>query len=195
VTSGLRVRAAQPEPRGIRGQASPWRGPYEDRVVYNAGDVVSAQGSTWITNEGIGSGDIAPPDDPWQLLAAKGDAGTFDGTLQSPNGQYSLSLTNAGALLSDPGGTVKIGASSIDVVGSGGGSVHVTPAGAAVQGSQVTLNGCNAPIARLGDGITGVMAGTVFGQNVTGGSTPRSRGVRFSRGPACMSRTGTARCR
>ncbi len=108
-----RVRRATPVPpvppapreiRAIRAAASPGAVQYQDRVVYNPGDVVSAGGSTWITNEGIGSGDIAPPDDPWQLLAAKGDAGAFTGSLQSPNGQYSLALTNTGAVLAGPGG-------------------------------------------------------------------------------------------
>jgi hypothetical protein len=155
--------------KGDPGSGFTWRGPYQDRVVYNPGDVVSAGGSTWITNEGIGSGDIAPPDDPWQLLAAKGDAGAFTGSLQSPNGQYSLALTNTGAVLTGPGGTVKIGSTSIDVVGSGGGAVHVTPFGTAVQGTQVSLNGCNAPVARVGDSISGVMSGSLGTKVLTAG--------------------------
>jgi Collagen triple helix repeat (20 copies) len=62
--------------KGDPGAGFTWRGAYADRVVYNAGDVVFFQGAAWITTEGIGSGDIAPPDSPWQPLAAKGDPGS-----------------------------------------------------------------------------------------------------------------------
>lgn len=140
---------------GAPGSGFQWRGDYQERVVYHPGDVVFSQGSSWITTEGIGSGDIAPPDSPWQLLASKGDAGTFTGTLHSPNNLYSLSLTNTGAQLSGPGGTVTVGPSSVDVVGASGGALHVTPGGTALQGTTLTLNGCSKPVARVGDAITG----------------------------------------
>ncbi len=60
---------------GQDGSGFTWRGGYMDRVVYNPGDVVFADGSAWITLEVISSGDIAPPEDPWQLLAAHGANG------------------------------------------------------------------------------------------------------------------------
>ncbi len=64
---------------------------------------------------------------------------------------------------------MKIGSTSIDVVGSGGGAVHVTPFGTAVQGTQVSLNGCNAPVARVGDSISGVMSGSLGTKVLTAG--------------------------
>jgi hypothetical protein len=114
------------------------------------------------TNGAAGAQGLQGPPGP------KGDAGTFSGTLQSPNGQYSLSLTDTGAVLSGPGGTVKIGSSSIDVVGSSGGSVHVTPGVTSIQGALMTLNGCNKPVARLGDSVVGAgfFAGTEPHQQV-----------------------------
>jgi hypothetical protein len=42
--------------------------------VYAARDVISYQGSAWITNSPIG-GCVQPPFAPWELLAEKGEAG------------------------------------------------------------------------------------------------------------------------
>jgi hypothetical protein len=74
-TNGVACLSSDPAcvgPKGDPGTGFTWRGGYLERTVYRAGDVVSFEGSAWITNEDIGSGDIAPPTDPWQLLAAKG---------------------------------------------------------------------------------------------------------------------------
>ena len=81
-----------PGPQGLPGSGFTWRGAYQDRTLYQAGDVVSFNGSAWITNEPIGSGDISPPDDPWQLLAAAGQNGA-NGT-NGQNGTDGLNGTN-----------------------------------------------------------------------------------------------------
>jgi hypothetical protein len=64
----------------------------------------------------------------------QGPPGTFTGSLTSPDGLYSLNVTDAGITLTGPGATVTI-----------------STAGVAVQGTQITLNGCTAPVAREGD--------------------------------------------
>jgi hypothetical protein len=74
--NGTNGTPGTPGPKGDAGSGFTWRGAYQDRTIYNAGDVVSFDGSSWITNEGIGSGDIAPPEDPWQPVAVKGADGT-----------------------------------------------------------------------------------------------------------------------
>ncbi len=38
----------------------------------------------------------------------RGPAGTFTGTVRSPNGVFTLSVTNSGIVLSGPGGTVRV---------------------------------------------------------------------------------------
>jgi hypothetical protein len=74
-TTGTPGTNGLPGAKGDPGTGFTWRGGYLERTPYHPGDVVSFAGSAWITNEDIGGGDIAPPTDPWQLLAAKGADG------------------------------------------------------------------------------------------------------------------------
>lgn len=87
-----------------------WRGAYEKGAVYAPMDVVSYEGSSWIATDKT---DSAPPDAPWDLLAqageqgapgAAGTAAAFSGTLQSPNGSYTLTVANDGITLRGPNG-------------------------------------------------------------------------------------------
>lgn len=85
----------------------------------------------------------------------QGPAGTFSGTLTSPNGLYSLALTNAGAELKGPGGSVKIDVGSVNVTGLGP---------VVVKGSAISLNGDSVncqPAARMGDQVVGVGGGVI----------------------------------
>jgi hypothetical protein len=104
-----------------------------------------------------------------------GPAGTFSGTFRSPNGQYSLSVTDAGIVLSGAGSTVRLDAAGVTVSGA-----SVTVQGATttrVNGGIVALNcasGGGQPVARVGDLITGTGSG--FGSvavtgSIAGGST------------------------
>lgn len=72
--------------------------------------------------------------------------GSLGGTFQSPNGLFTLSLTDSGLELKGPGGRVLVSAAGVSVVGA---------ASVSLVGATVTLNGC-APIARVGDTFTGV---------------------------------------
>jgi hypothetical protein len=70
---------------------------------------------------------------------AEGDPGApFDGTFTSPNGLFSISVTNTGIELAGPTTRVEVS----------GASVRVTA-------PTVQLNGCGAPVARAGDTIVG----------------------------------------
>ena len=75
-----------------------------------------------------------------------GPAGTFSGTFSSPNGAYSISVTNAGIVLSGPGSTVRLTGPTVSVDSSGP---------TTVRGAVVQLNGgagCT-PVTRLTDPI------------------------------------------
>jgi hypothetical protein len=89
----------------------------------------------------------------WNKQGPKGDPGEpFDGTFASPNGSYSISVTDAGITLQGPGSRIRL-----------------TPSGAYVDGTVVHLNGCGSPVARLGD-IAPLLSPTVA-QIATGSTT------------------------
>jgi len=92
----------------------------------------------------------------------KGDAGSFSGTFASPNGLFSISVTDTGIQLSGPGGNIGItgtainvnGASSVNVQSSG--NVSVTGSGTARLGGGTTVlcsSGSGLPVARAGDQV------------------------------------------
>ena len=74
------------------------------------------------------------PQGPRGPQGPQGPPGTFSGQLTSPNGTYSINVTDTGITLTGPGGTVML-----------------TPAGISLQGTQITLNGCTRPLAGVGD--------------------------------------------
>jgi hypothetical protein len=61
-------------PQGTAGMGFNWRGAFDCSASYSAGDAISYQGSSWITNTPIG-GCVQPPFSPWDLLAQQGAAG------------------------------------------------------------------------------------------------------------------------
>jgi hypothetical protein len=61
-------------PQGAAGSGFNWRGAFDCSASYSAGDAISYQGSSWITNTPIG-GCVQPPFSPWSLLAQQGAAG------------------------------------------------------------------------------------------------------------------------
>jgi hypothetical protein len=71
----------------------------------------------------------------WNTVGPKGEPGEpFRGTFTSPNGLYSISVTNAGIELTGPSVSVELD----------GGTVQVNA-------PVVQLNGCSRPVARVGD--------------------------------------------
>jgi hypothetical protein len=116
------------------------------------------------------------------LIGPAGPAGTFSGQLASPDGQYSLSVTDSGIVLSGPVGSATIDANGVsinsttgevDVIGNGvrvrastdlsaeAGANATLKGGSAVQvqaAGEIGLNGSCAPVARVGDSVSG--AGT-----------------------------------
>jgi hypothetical protein len=72
-------------PQGTAGMGFNWRGAFDCSASYSAGDVVSYQGSSWITNTPIG-GCVQPPFSPWALLAQQGAAGPTLTSFNNLNG-------------------------------------------------------------------------------------------------------------
>jgi hypothetical protein len=127
------------------------------------------------------------------------DGEPFSGTFASPNGQYSISVTDSGVTVASPDSSIEVAGNAIRVQTTGldtielrgGGLVRVesgttldlrSSAGASLRaagvltlnGSIVTVNGPGcAPAARLGDTVTGFAGtnGVVVANIITGSPT------------------------
>jgi hypothetical protein len=148
----------------------------ETAISWNKQGIQGAAGTTGAAGPQGPKGDAGAPGAQGPQ-GPQGDPGTFSGTLHSPGGQSSLTLTDTGAVLKGPAGTVTIGTSAITIDDSfgGGGSVRVGPGITAIQGPLVTLNGCGKTVARVGDAITGVGDGTFVGVTIDGGFLPAAQ--------------------
>ena len=90
------------------------------------------------------------------------DGQPFSGTFTSPNGEFSVSVTDAGIKLQSPGAAISMTPATIDLKGAAGVDLQSDAAiivkgaaGVDVEGVPILLNqaGC-APAARLGDSVT-----------------------------------------
>jgi hypothetical protein len=88
-----------------------WRGAWTEAGKYDAGQVVSFEGASYVAeapNDGLKPN---AKEGPWALMAAaglQGPAGSFNGTYQSPNGSYSLVVANDGIVMTGPSGTIRL---------------------------------------------------------------------------------------
>ena len=69
----------------------------------------------------------------------QGPAGSFRGKLASPNGEFSISVTDSGIVLSGPSGHITIGATSITLEGP---VINVTGSVAQITATVIKLNSC-----------------------------------------------------
>jgi len=109
------------------------------------------------------------PQGPAGSKGDKGDpgpAGTFSGAFQSPDGDYSISVTDNGIQLTGPTGAIQIGSSGV-LLNAGGSKISIDQLGAVkVDGAHdVTIQG-DANV-ELQAGAQATVAGTVT--NVNGG--------------------------
>lgn len=153
-----------------------WRGAWTEEAKYDVGQVVSYQESSYVA-EAENVGQVPnPKDGPWALMAAKGldggqgpqgaqgPAGTFSGSFQSPDGRYTLSVTNTGIEARGPNGNLTLNNSGVTVrsgttlVLDAGSTLDLKAAGnARLVGAAVSL-GCASgarPVARLNDPVNG----------------------------------------
>jgi hypothetical protein len=110
-----------------------WRGAWTESAKYDVGQVVSFEGGSYVAeapNDGLKPG---AKEGPWALMAAPGQsAGSFDGTFQSPNGSYSLVVSDNGIVMQGPEGRVSLNSDGLTLVAAGpmavttGGSLAIT---------------------------------------------------------------------
>ena len=152
-----------------------WRGSWTRDAKYQAGQVVSHKGSSYVAEAANGGVTPGAADGPWALMAAQGiqgPTGTFSGTFQSPDGNYTLSVSNAGIEASGPDGRVRITPSGVEVKSStvllidAAGSLEAKASGPASFRGSLTRLGCaggGTPTARQNDTVTGVVTGDFGG--------------------------------
>lgn len=164
-----------------------WRGTWTGEAKYDVGQVVSYKGSSYVA-EAENAGEVPNErEGPWGLMAAQGaqgPAGNFTGTFQSPDGKYTLSVTNAGIDAKGPNAQLTLDANGV-LVKSGttlvldaGATLDLKAAAAAtLRGAQVRL-GCSSggsPVVRVGNQVQVTGGGAV---GADGGSfTVTSTGV------------------
>ena len=151
---------------GDDGASFEWRGAWSNSASYEPLDVVRFAGDAYVAtapNTGATPSDAAP----WALMVARGqqgaqgDAGVFNGQFQSPNGAFSIAITNSHAKLIGPGQSVTVDGGAVSIQSSGPTSL---------QGSTVRLNGNCKPIARVGDPTTPDGAAQVHSHTILQGS-------------------------
>jgi hypothetical protein len=176
-------------PQGTAGTGFNWRGAFDCSASYSAGDVISYQGSSWITNTPIG-GCVQPPFSPWALLAQQGAAGPAGGggqglaEIRAALLQWYPTMYGVG---SNPN-EVAFDGTNIWVVNGAGNSVTklLASTGAVVgtyavgnQPNGIAFDGANIWVANnASDNVTELLAssGAVVGTYVVG---RRPRGIAF----------------
>jgi hypothetical protein len=114
----------------------------------------------------------------WSIRGPQGPAGTFSGAFTSPNGQYSISVTDAGIVLAGPGSAVRLTGANVVVESAlattvqAGSAFSVASAGtAALQaGTSLALASGNGTSLQAGKDLA-VAAGTNLGVTVGGATT------------------------
>src|SRR5919201_3934984 len=74
----------------------------------------------------------------WSIRGPQGPAGVFSGTFTSPNGAYSISVTDAGIVLSGPDSAVRLTGSSVAVESAGTITLQAGSTIASTSGSATT---------------------------------------------------------
>jgi hypothetical protein len=103
---------------------------------------------------------------------AQGETGVFNGKFESPNGLYSIEVTDNGLSLQGPGGAIELTGTSININGTANVKIN-SMVTTEIKGSIITLNGACTPVAGTGDhvnipslpvggGSTGTGIGTIL---------------------------------
>ncbi len=144
-----------------------WRGSWTRDIDYQPGQVVSYGNSSYVAEVATAGQTPNAKEGPWALMAAQGavgaqgPAGTFGGTLQSPDGKYTLSVTNAGIVATGPNGQVTMDGgglvlkSGTTIVLDADTSLDLKAAASATIRGSVTHLGCTGgtQVARVGSQI------------------------------------------
>jgi hypothetical protein len=114
------------------------------------------------------------------LVGPTGPAGTFSGQLTSPDGRYSLSITDGGIVLSGPAGSATINAAGITVASTG--TVKVT-------GGELQLKGLAQIQAQSGSALS-LTAGGILDLNGNAVTQIHGENILLNGGCAAMARVG-----
>lgn len=87
----------------------------------------------------------------WSVEGPQGPPGVFSGTFTSPNGAYSLSVTDTGIALSGPGSSVRLTGAEVTVVSSGA---------TTVQAGTTLAVAANDAALQVGHNLTAAVGGT-----------------------------------
>jgi hypothetical protein len=106
----------------------------------------------------------------------QGDPGVFSGEFESPNGLFSIEVTDNGIALQGPGGAIELNGASVNIKGTTNVNIN-SGATTDIKGSIITLNGSCTPVSGVDDIVNipelGVVGSTAFGSGYisTGSST------------------------
>lgn len=90
----------------------------------------------------------------WAVRGPQGPAGVFSGTFTSPNGAYSISVTDTGIVLSGPGSAVRLTGASVAVESAGDVTIESTAGRATLRGALSTLVESSGPVTVKGASAT-----------------------------------------
>jgi hypothetical protein len=127
----------------------------------------------------------------WSIAGPQGPPGAFSGTFKSPNGAYSISVTDEGIVLAGPGSSVRLEGSEITVK-SGTDLVLEAARQARLKGLNATVDGTVSALVKAG-ATAGVESGAIVNvkgsvANVEGAAFVNVKGalVRLNGAGACQ---------
>ncbi|WP_218781033.1 collagen-like protein [Bacillus sp. EB106-08-02-XG196] len=141
---------------------------HEVKISWNQ---VGPKGDPGVKGE-IGDTGAIGPQGPTGLQGPQGETGVFNGKFESPNGLYSIEVTDNGLSLQGPGGAIDLTGTSININGSSNVKIN-SMVKTEIKGSLITLNGSCTPVSGAGDkvnipslpvggGSTGTGIGTIL---------------------------------
>ncbi|HEY3185278.1 MAG TPA: hypothetical protein VGJ77_20720 [Gaiellaceae bacterium] len=89
----------------------------------------------------------------WAVRGPQGPAGVFSGTFTSPNGAYSISVTDTGIVLSGPGSAVRLTGTTVAVESAGAITLQAGTSIAAAAGTNLALSSGSATTLQTGSDL------------------------------------------
>ena len=145
---------------------------HEVKISWNQ---VGPKGDPGVKGE-IGDTGAIGPQGPTGPQGPQGETGIFNGKFESPNGLYSIEVTDNGLSLQGPGGAIELTGTSININGTSNVKIN-SMVQTEIKGSLITLNGSCTPVSGAGDkvnipslpvggGSTGTGIGTILPSGV-----------------------------
>jgi hypothetical protein len=95
----------------------------------------------------------------WSVQGPQGPAGVFSGTFTSPNGAYSLSVTDAGIVLTAPGATARLVGSTVAIESAASTTVQTGSAFGLVAGTSLNLASGGSTTLQVGKDLAASVSG------------------------------------